>query len=199
MIPRVVTCPDFAVDVGQAFIQHWTPSHLRRMWDVDKLIALLRCLASPPGGPIRAVLGQNIDAERLLMHQNLMHVSLFIDAHQNQWWIEGDRGKGVGAHAVFDITVTGGHHRHTCRKPSQHLSKQHRIKWHNVPPGQLPHGMSRTHYLTRDTRHVVQPCTGPVQGWDENRIRDEWSAFPLQSSLRHEWPAPPDSPQNPTR
>src|SRR6266550_133746 len=68
----------------------------------------------------------------------------FIDAHQDQRWIEGNGGKGVGCHAVFDIAVTGGHHRHTRCKTAQYLSKQHRIKWHNPPPGQLPHSLSYT-------------------------------------------------------
>src|SRR5262245_54232607 len=149
MVPRIVTRPDFTVDISQAFIQHRAPRHLGRVWNLGKLVALLRRLASPPGGPIRAVLSQDVDAECLLMHQYLMHVGLFIDANQDQWGIEGDRGKGIGSHSVFDVAVTGGHHCHTGRKAAQHLSKQHRIKWHNSPPGQLPHSLFHTWYSSR--------------------------------------------------
>src|SRR6266436_8369709 len=50
-------------DVGQAFIQHRTARRLAQVWDLGKLVALLGCLASPPGGPLWPVLGQNVDAE----------------------------------------------------------------------------------------------------------------------------------------
>ena len=48
MIPHVETRPDFTVDVGQAFVQHRTARRLSEMWDLGKLIALLRGFASPP-------------------------------------------------------------------------------------------------------------------------------------------------------
>ena len=69
MIPHVETRPDFSVDVGETFIQHGAARRLGEVWDLGKLVALFRGFASPPGRPLWAVLGQNIDAERVSRHQ----------------------------------------------------------------------------------------------------------------------------------
>src|SRR4029450_13138612 len=81
MIPHIETCPDFTVDVGQAFIQHRTACRFGEVWDLSKLIPLLGGFTSPPRRPLWAVLGQNIDAERVSRHQQLMHIRLLVDTH----------------------------------------------------------------------------------------------------------------------
>src|SRR5258706_11559354 len=64
-----------------------------------------------------------------------MHVRLFVNAHQDQRRIEGDRTKSVGSHPMLGTAMMGGHHRHACDKAAKHLPKKHRIKWHDSPPG----------------------------------------------------------------
>src|SRR5262249_52849755 len=49
MIPHIETRPDFTVDVGQTFIEHWAARRLGEVWDLGKLVAFLRGFASPPG------------------------------------------------------------------------------------------------------------------------------------------------------
>src|SRR5262247_1034399 len=116
------------------------------MWDLGKLVTLLGGSASPPGRPLWTVLSQNIDAEHITCHQQLMHIRLFVDAHQDQGRIEGNGAKGVGSHPVLGTAMMGGHYRHTARKAAKHLPKKHRIKWHDSLLAIAAYYLPRTAY-----------------------------------------------------
>src|SRR2546430_6640017 len=75
-----------------------------------------------------------------------MHDRLFVNAHQDQGWIEGNGAKGVGSHPVLGPAMMGGHYRHAGRKAAKHLPKKHRIIWHDSLLAIAAYYLPRTAY-----------------------------------------------------
>jgi hypothetical protein len=104
------------------------------------------------------VFGQDVHAETLLGMEMGVRAGALVDADENQHGIEGDRGKGVGGHAVDFILVVYGDDRDAGGETSQRLAEFGRTDTHAASRGDRPDKVTRLHGWEWMRRFDVAPA-----------------------------------------
>jgi hypothetical protein len=108
------------------------------------------------------VFGQDVHAETLLGVEVGVSAGALVDANENQHGVEGDRGKGVGGHAVDFILVVYGDDRDAGGKASQRLAEFGRTDTHAASRGDRPDKVTRLHGWEWMRRFDVAPVPANV-------------------------------------
>src|SRR5690349_19693123 len=72
---------------------------------------------------IELVLAEHIHGKGAIAQHHLMQIGCFLDADEDERWVERDGGEGIDGNAEAMLAIAGSYNSHASRKSPQHLAK----------------------------------------------------------------------------